>query len=122
MTAIHKGLHQEDIMALRSFNYSHRLGVIERNWLLTEHMLPRFGCFDGPFSIHRMRSRKIDGLYILVGQHSFVAAITMGTLPGCAEAVCGSLATAANSDKCSRLRLRHARSKYTRNPSRPNNP
>ncbi len=70
MAAIHKGFHQEDIMAQRRFDDRHGLGIIERERFLTEHMFSCLSSFDGPLGMERMRKGQKDSLHTLVSETS----------------------------------------------------
>ncbi len=75
MTAVHEGLHEEDVTGLHDIQHCLELWRVERRRLLAQDVLARAGCSDSPLSMKMVRSGDVDGINVGVGEHLGVAAV-----------------------------------------------
>ena len=102
VAAIHEGFHQEDLMALGSFDDGHHLGGVHAHRLLAYDVFARFGGFDGPLGVPWVRRGDVDRLHVWVGQQRLVAGVSGRDAELVGKLVGLVLRAAANCDQFTR--------------------
>ncbi|MNW60176.1 hypothetical protein D3C74_381400 [compost metagenome] len=80
MISIHNRFCKKNTMLLTRLNHFCRFISIQGSWFLTQHVFASLCRFDGPFFVHMVRQRNIDGFNVRISDELFITAIRSGNV------------------------------------------